>query len=151
MKPTDYAPRAAEFDSHLNGINLIGAEIGVDVGAHCEAMLLYADIKHITLVDIWDKEYYHGYCCGRLRWYRHRITMIKQKAEAFEGGVYDFIYFDLPQTYDLTMMMLRRWSTTPLIGYRGAGFQEVLRACKEFASANKREIIIGADDIIIKK
>lgn len=147
MKVTDYAPRAAIFDTYLTGTNLIGAEIGTDVGSHAEAMLIYADIKHLTLVDIWDKEYYRGYCEGRLRNYRN-VTYIKRDCDKLDPFVVDFVYFDIPQDYDLITRMLKKWwPLADLLCVRGAGFKEVLRACQDF----RKDCIVTDDDIILKK
>lgn len=110
MKVTDYCPRAAPFDSYLKGRNLVGVEIGVDVGAHAEALLRYRDVAMIHLVDIWPNPYCHGYCEGRLAQFRARYSihgMTSHKAaERFfaescravqdSGGapMFDFIYID---------------------------------------------------------
>lgn len=152
MKVTDYSPRAAVFDTYLTETNLTGLEIGVDVGAHAEALLKYCSVKHLTLVDIWDKDYCRGYCEGRLVQYRPKIKLIKASAESFlDFSPRDFIYFDLPQTYELTKRMLKTWwpSVRPagVLGYRGAKWPEVLKACKEF----NPDCIVTDDDIIMIK
>lgn len=100
MKVTDYCPRAAPFDSKLSGLGLIGVEVGVDVGAHAQALLEYCGIDSLTLVDPWPNPYCRGYCEGRLAalGFRPRFTMMQDtsvKAGAkFADESLDFIYID---------------------------------------------------------
>jgi predicted O-methyltransferase YrrM len=98
MKTTDYAPRAAPFDSYLKGRDLVGAEIGVDVGAHAEALLTYCPVAMLHLVDPWPKEWARGYCEGRLARFRARVEMHQTSsldgARSFPPGSLDFAYID---------------------------------------------------------
>lgn len=96
MKITDYAPRAAPFDSYLTGRDLVGAEIGVDVGAHAEALLTYCNVAMLHLVDPWPKEYARGYCEGRLARFRGRFTVHAMGSidAASRLGQLDFVYID---------------------------------------------------------
>jgi predicted O-methyltransferase YrrM len=96
MKVTDYAPRAAPFDSYLAGRDLVGAEIGVDVGAHAEAMLAYCPIAMLHLVDPWPQEYARGYCEGRLARFRgrYRAHAMGSLIAAQIVGPLDFVYID---------------------------------------------------------
>jgi len=101
MKVTDYAPRAAPFDSYLRyGRRLVGAEIGVDVGAHAQALLQFYDIDRLYLIDPWQREYQWGYCDGRLAalGFSGRFELIAKKsleaAKRFAVESLDFLYFD---------------------------------------------------------
>lgn len=150
MKETDYCPRAATFDKYLTGSGLTGIEIGVDVGAHAEAIFLYADIEHLTLVDIWDKEFYRGYCIGRLRWYMNRVKMVKIDARKYVSNErVDFAYFDIGDDAEFVSLLLNRWwpLVNNVIGVRGAGYPGVIKACKEF----NPKCIIEVEDIILPK
>lgn len=102
MKVTDYCPRAAPFDSYLKGRDLVGVEIGVDVGAHAEALLRHCPIAHLTLIDPWPNPWCRGVAEGRL-WslgFRTRYsTVIKTSAAAaaakiFSDASLDFVYID---------------------------------------------------------
>lgn len=98
MKITDYSPRAAPFDSYLRGRDLVGAEVGVDVGAHAEALLTYCPIGMLHLIDVWPNPYCRGYCEGRLSRFRARFSMNKAESVAASGrfpdGSLDFVYVD---------------------------------------------------------
>lgn len=115
MKPTDYCPRAAPFDGYLTGRALIGVEVGVDVGAHAHAMLAHCDIALLHLVDPWEREFYRGYCEGRLAvmGYRMRIQMHQAKSldavRLFKPLSLDFIYRDQYQDGDATTADLVAW------------------------------------------
>lgn len=114
MKSTDYAPRAAAMDVYIMGrSDLTGAEIGVDVGAHAEALLSYCDIKHLHLIDIWMKDYYKGYCEGRLARFGGRFTTYHLDsviaAKDFTIDSLDFIYFDQQHDYDSVKSDLVLW------------------------------------------
>jgi predicted O-methyltransferase YrrM len=98
MKITDYCPRAAPFDSYLKGRDLVGVEVGVDVGAHAEALLTYCPVAMLTLVDIWPSPWTRGYCEGRLARFRDRagyagLSSIAASVE-FRPDSLDFVYID---------------------------------------------------------
>lgn len=102
MKVTDYAPRAAPFDTHIQKLDghLTGVEVGVDVGAHAQALLEYCNIARLTLVDPWPNPYCRGYCDGRLAalGFRSRISMMQcgsvDAARSFGDATLDFAYID---------------------------------------------------------
>jgi predicted O-methyltransferase YrrM len=113
MKVTDFAPRASLLCRHLTGTNLIGLEVGVDVGAHAEALLLYCDIQKLYLVDIWDNQYYYGFCAGRLCKFQNKIQLIQgESAKVAKDLVFpelDFIYFDQKHDYDSVKKDFELW------------------------------------------
>jgi hypothetical protein len=100
MKITDYCPRAAPFDSYLKGRGLIGVEVGVDVGAHAEALLTYCPVRLLHLVDPWENLERRGYCDGRLSRFRGRYDMHRgpsigwSEVFAKDGAQFDFAYID---------------------------------------------------------
>lgn len=162
MKTTDYCPRAAPMDSFLTGKGLVGIEVGTDVGAHAEALLMYGDIQKIYLVDIWDKEYYQGYCQGRLRWYRHKIEYIPLDSHTAsllgDWPMFDFIYIDIPHDYATVKQSLEDWwfklKDGGVMGYRNyaAGNPELVKAVDEFLAEHEHtshEVIMA--EMIIKK
>lgn len=161
MKITDYSPRATPMDSFLIGKDLVGIEIGTDVGAHAEALLLYCDIQRLFLVDIWDKEYYKGYCQGRLRWYQNKIVYIHQdshKASLCEYTPFDFMYIDIPHDYATVKQSLEDWwpklKEGGILGYRNyaPAMPEVMQAVDDFFILHPyaaKEVIMG--EIIFHK
>lgn len=128
MKVTDYCPRAAPFDSYLKGSGLVGAEIGVDVGAHAEAMLRYCLIGMLHLIDPWPNSYCRGYCEGRLSvlGYRGNFLMWQcdslHAASKFAVDSLDFIYIDQEHDGKSVAADLRAWWPTlkpsGVLGYR---------------------------------
>ncbi|HVZ97969.1 MAG TPA: hypothetical protein VG847_13900, partial [Chitinophagaceae bacterium] len=104
MKISDYAPRTGAMDFYLRGTRLKGVEVGVDAGAHAESLLRYSDIETLYLIDIWDKEYYRGYCAGRLARWQHKIVMMPGDSitlsAAFQSRFFDFIYLDQMHDYE---------------------------------------------------
>lgn len=115
MKPTDYAPRAAAFDAHLTGADLVGVEIGVDVGAHAHALLQFCAVRKLYLVDVWDKEYYFGYCTGRLHaaGFKNRVHLARldsvAAAKSFADASFDFVYMDQRHEYAVVKADLEAW------------------------------------------
>lgn len=129
MKITDYCPRPAPFDSYIKGKNLIGIEIGVDAGAHAEALLVNnRDIEKLYLVDIWTNPIFFGYTRGRLetKGFVRNIELIAKNSikasERFENNFFDFIYIDQEHDYDSVMKDLEAWfpklKSGGLMGYR---------------------------------
>jgi Methyltransferase domain len=128
MKVTDYCARAAPFDSYLTGRNLVGAEIGVDVGAHAQAMLQHADVSMLHLVDPWPNPYCRGYCEGRLSvlGYRMRFKMNRatsvEAARQLAGAQLDFVYIDQEHDGASVAADLAAWWTLlkpgGVLGYR---------------------------------
>lgn len=131
MKITDFAPRTAPFDHHLirsGKQDLAGIEIGVDVGAHAESLLLHCPVRKLHLVDIWDKEYYRGYCEGRLltKGYGPQVHFMKMDsmtaASQFQSESFDFIYIDQLHEYEVVKADMEAWwpKLKPLgiLGYR---------------------------------
>lgn len=128
MKITDYCPRAAPFDSCLKGWDLIGVEVGVDAGAHAEALLTYGQIAMLHLVDPWPKEYFRGYCDGRLSRFRGRFEMHQMRSHdaarsfAEAGRDFDFVYIDQEHDEESVARDLRAWfprvKRGGVLGYR---------------------------------
>lgn len=164
MKPTDYCPRAAPFDVYLRGRDLVGVEIGVDAGAHAEALLRHVDIAQIYLIDRWPKDYHFGYCEGRLSalGFRSRFTMVQEPsalaAARFREGSLDFVYCDEARDAETVTGNLARWwpllKSGGLLGYRGyaAGYP-VAVALDRFVAAHPhvtRHIEPGEEMMLVK-
>lgn len=105
MKSTDYAPRAAPFDTYLTPAHAVGVEVGVDVGAHAEALLRYTTIQTLYLVDPWPRELYRGWCEGRLRalGFAMRIEFMHMTSRGAldrfpNAECLDFVYLDQYQS-----------------------------------------------------
>jgi hypothetical protein len=115
MKITDYAPRSGALDAHLTRMDLTGIEVGCDVGAHAEALLRYCGVRHLTVVDLWDKEFYRGYCMGRLQsqGWKNKTAFLQmtshQAAQGFGEDAFDFIYLDIGFSYELISEALVDW------------------------------------------
>lgn len=121
MKLTDYCPRAAPFDTYLVGRDLVGVEVGVDVGAHAEALLTYCPVAMLHLVDPWPNKWAQGYCEGRLARWHSRIKIHQtgslEGARAFLTGGLDFVYID--QEHDAASVTADLKSWWPLIKQDG--------------------------------
>jgi methyltransferase family protein len=147
MKVTDYGPRVAPFDTCLTGRGLVGVEVGVDVGAHAEALLRYCDVHTLTLVDPWPTEYCRGYCEGRLRalgfWPRVRMVQhpSHQAARGMDPASVDFVYVDQEHTTEAVRGDLELWwpavKIGGLLGYRNyaASQTDLVRAVDAFVAA----------------
>lgn len=135
MKVTDYAPRSAPFDHYLVlqsqfGRDLCCAELGVDAGAHAEAMLRTGIIRQLYLVDPWGKneQFQKGICKGRLDalGYHGYFTQHEMTAQEFvqrsSKGIYDGVYCDLPQdgptAHDVVPFAWEMLKPGGLLGYR---------------------------------
>lgn len=126
MKSTDYCPRAAPFDAHLIGENLVGVEVGVDVGAHAEALLRFCDVSMLHLIDPWPNQYSLGFCEGRLTGFRRRyqrhIGPCEMFFELFGLESLDFVYVDEEHDGDTARLELERWwprlKIGGILGYR---------------------------------
>lgn len=170
MKITDYAPRTATFDKHLTGSNLVGVEIGVDVGAHAESLLSYnPNIKKLHLIDVWEKPIYQGYCWGRLdtKGFMHKISMHKMTSieasslPVFKGDyIFDFIYLDQFQGYDSVKFDLSAWwpklKSGGVLGQRNysSSNEGLMRAIDEFLeNTQTKDVVLDkyANEIIIFK
>lgn len=162
MKVTDYCPRAAPFDSH--DIHGIGVEVGVDVGAHAQALLEYcAGISMLHLVDPWPNPYCRGYCEGRLAvlGFRSRFKMTQDtslKASAgFGDQSLDFIYIDQVHQGDSVAADMHAWwpklRTGGVLGYRNytEARTPLSEAVDAFIEANKLSGKIEAGEIVIVK
>lgn len=151
MKITDYAPRAGALDAHLKGRNLIGVEVGCDVGAHAEALLRYCDVEHLTLIDLWEKEFYRGYCVGRLQsqGWKNNVEFIKSTSHAassrFDLFHFDFIYIDITHDYAIVCESLQDWwpklKLGGILGYRNysASNHGLKQAIEEFIEQHQIE------------
>lgn len=115
MKKSDYAPRAAAFDTYLKPAHKVGIEIGTDVGAHAEALLKYCDIEFLFLVDTWTNPFCKGYCEGRLhcQGFMKKVDLIQtashEAALRFSNKEFDFIYIDITHDYPTVKQSLRDW------------------------------------------
>lgn len=162
MKITDYAPRATDFDEHIKP-GSIGIEVGCDVGAHAEAMLNYCNISKLYLVDIWQREFYFGYCKGRLysKGFMNKIELIQGNSHAvsmkFEKDIFDFIYVDIGHDYDTVIESLNDWfpklKAGGIFGYRNYknNGSPLDLAVTAFANKYKLEIIQTREEAIITK
>lgn len=113
MKITDYAPRTGAIETYLNGKDLTGIEVGVDVGAHAESLLTYCNIRMLFLVDPWLNQICEGFCEGRLSRWRNKFKMRKQLSReavtAFENESLDFVYIDAEHDYNSVREDLNIW------------------------------------------
>ena len=167
MKPTDYCPRAAPFDVHLRNLRrryLVGVEVGVDAGAHAEALLRHCDIEMLHLVDRWPKDYHLGYCEGRLSalGFRPRFTLVQRSSEEaaklFQPGSLDFVYCDEGRDFETVRGNLARWwpllKSRGLLGYRGyANGYPVAEALDQFVKAHpeiRYHVEPGEELILVK-
>lgn len=148
MKVTDYALRAAPFDSHLKGNDLVGVEVGVDVGAHAEALLTYCPISMLHLVDPWPNPYCRGYCEGRLARFRGRYKLWQMGSLDFPEieakSAFDFVYLDQKHDGPAVAADLRKWwpriKSGGVLGHRNyaQGRGEPLdKAIEDFVAANR--------------
>lgn len=162
MKITDYCPRAAPFDSH--GIHGVGVEVGVDVGAHAQALLEYcAGISMLHLVDPWPNPYCRGYCEARLAvlGYRSRFTMMQDKsitaAAGFSPNSLDFVYIDQEHDAASVTADLQAWwpklKPRGVLGYRNytKTHTPLSEAVDAFIGANKLSGSVEAGEIVIVK
>lgn len=162
MKITDYAPRATDFDEHIKP-GSVGIEVGCDVGAHAEAMLTYCNISKLYLIDIWQREFYLGYCKGRLfsKGFMNKIELIQGSSHVintqFEKNSYDFVYIDIGHDYETVMESLKDWfpklKIGGIIGYRNFKNKgsDLDNAVTAFVHTNKLEIVQTREEAIITK
>lgn len=163
MKVTDYCPRAAPFDTHLKGRDLIGVEVGVDVGAHAEALLTYCPVSLLHLVDPWPNSFMRGYCDGRLSRFRGRYVMHTAKSLEFADKAtidFDFVYLDQEHdgsavTADLTAWwpMVKRGGVLGHRNYAQERGSPLDRAIEAFVAKHKIETKFerSGNDIILLK
>ncbi len=166
MKKTDYAVRAADFDSHLmTRGDQTGIEIGVDVGAHAEALLQFCPIHKLYLVDTWEKDFYRGYCEGRLltKGYGSKVEFIQrtslQAATYFRGIAikFHFIYIDQLHDYESVKNDLYAWwdllHQGGILGYRNyaASNAELKQAVDEFVEKFKIRTQVERGEIVLFK
>jgi hypothetical protein len=143
MKCTDFSMRTSALEFYLSGLDLIGAEVGSDVGAHAESILTNCSINKLHLVDIWDNSLCEGICRGRLyRWY-HRVEMHKGKSnevvKRFGVNSLDFVYIDAEHDYNSVREDLSLWwvkirygsGVLALRNYNGAN-EGLFKAANEF-------------------
>lgn len=155
MKVTDYCPRAAFMDTKLTGNDLIGIEVGCDVGAHAEALLTYSNIKTLTVVDLWQNEWCEGYCKGRLSRFGN-VTFVKgtsHNASTKFDTQFDFIYIDISHDSETVKESLNDW--WPLLKVGGVmGYRNYTTCKKEidkFIADKKHEISSYHNEIVIWK
>ena len=152
MKVTDYCPRAAFMDTFIKGG--IGIEVGCDVGAHAEALLVYKNIAHLTVVDLWENEWCEGYCKGRLSKFGNVLFLKNSSHGASKvGGIYDFIYIDISHDSETVKESLKDW--WPLLKVGGVmGYRNYTTCKKEidkFIVDKKHEISSYHNEIVIWK
>jgi hypothetical protein len=113
MKITDYCPRAAPIDKYLIGRELVGVEVGVDVGAHAEALLTYCPVAMLHLVDPWPNIERRGYCDGRLSRFRGRYALCRMgsltAASETRAESVDFVYLDQEHGAEVVAADLEAW------------------------------------------
>lgn len=146
MKATDYAPRAGGMDAHLQGTDLVGVEVGCDAGAHAEALLRYCSIKQLVLIDLWDKDFFRGYCMGRIQsqgWKQHVEFVQKssrQAASDYPNGMFDFVYIDITHDSEAVASSLDDWwpklKPAGMLGYRNYSIPSIKPVLDEFALRN---------------
>lgn len=160
MKVTDYSPRTGYIESYLTGNSLMGVEIGVDVGAHAESLLIYCDIKKIWLIDPWPNKYMEGFCAGRLAKWRNKICMEKTTslmgADLFGVNMLDFVYLDQEHDYNSVREDLRIWwgkiREGGIMGLRNYNGNEGLRkAADEFIQGKRHEVENYCNELLIFK
>lgn len=144
MKVTDYMSRPGLIENYLIGKNLIGAEIGVDVGAHAESMLNNCRIDMLYLIDPWDREFNYGYCIGRLhsKGYKNQTDFIRKRADQsidlIENCSLDFIYFDAEHDYAFLKRDFKLWfeklKVKSILSFRGYSFEGVKKVVDEILS-----------------
>lgn len=155
MKVTDYCPRAAFMDTKLKGNDLVGIEVGCDVGAHAEALLVYKAIAHLIIVDLWQNEWCEGYCKGRLSKFNN-VTSVKgtsHNASTKFDTQFDFIYIDIAHDDITVKESLNDW--WPLLKVGGVmGYRNYTTCKKEidkFIVDKKHEISSYHNEIVIWK
>lgn len=147
MKPTDFAPRVTPFITHLTGKNLIGVEVGCDVGAHAEAILTHASVDKLYLVDRFDNPNLYWYLKGRLETKpncRQRFEIMNmdsyraaRELDYMKEG-FDFVYIDITHDADTVLQSLNDWwplvKKGGLLGYRNYSdtYSEVKKAVDLF-------------------
>jgi len=167
VKITDFGPRIAPFDHYLAHLaaGLYVLELGVDVGAHAEAMLRYARVAYLDLVDPWPNEFTRGICKGRLdaaggygRYVQHRTTAQRFITQMPQDRIYDAIYCDLPQDVATALEVLPaywpRLRQGGLLGYRNYSASDwpAMRAVvDDFVDKHAAETHVESGEIILKK
>lgn len=164
MKVTDYCPRAAVFDSYLTGNDLEGAEVGVDVGAHAEALLRYCNVRMLHLVDLWPREFYKGWCHGRLygHGYKNRVRFLElpsnEAAKQFDDFSLDFVYIDITHDSQTVRKSLEDWwpklKHGGIMGYRNYSPSEPLlkNEVDRFVETNNlRNEVVTGEIVLFKK
>lgn len=160
MKINDYSPRTGAIESYLTGFNLIGAEIGVDAGAHCHSLLLYCSIQKLYLIDPWLNPWVEGFCNGRLSKWKNRICFEKgtslMAVKNFHANTLDFIYCDQQHDYTTVSEDLRIW--WPILKPGGIlalrnynGNEGLKRAADEFCKGKRFEVENYTNEILFFK
>lgn len=157
MKLTDYAPRAAFLDTKLTGFDLIGVEVGCDVGAHAEALLLFTNTRYLYLIDTFDNPWCEGYCFGRLAGFNHKVKIIKNTSESqaahYKAGIFDYVYIDIEHDEASVTGSLNDWWPTlksgGIMGYRN--YSSCKGAIDKFVHGKRYEISEYHNEIVIWK
>lgn len=157
MKITDYSPRAAFMDAHLKGFNLVGVEVGCDVGAHAEALLIYTNTAFLYLIDLFENEWCEGYCTGRLARWQHKVKVIKNTSESqsahYTGKLFDYVYIDILHDEKTVSVSLSDWwpliKAGGLMGYRN--YSACKTAIDKFVVGKKYLISEYHNEIVIWK
>lgn len=160
MKATDFSMRTGFLECYLKGTNLVGVEIGSDVGAHAESILTHCSIEKLTLVDPWVNPLMEGICIGRLFRWRNRVCMEKMTSEQavklFGVRVLDFVYIDQLHDYDSVKFDLTNWwgklkegGILALRNYNGN--PGLKKAADEFIFGKRHEIDNYLNEILIFK
>jgi len=160
VKISDFAPRTGFIEVFLTGINLVGVEVGTDVGAHAESLLTHCSIEKLTLIDPWVNTYMEGYAAGRLSRWRNKICMEKmtsqQAVKLFGVRTLDFVYLDREHTYEAGKFDFDNW--WPLIKEGGIlalrnynGNPGLKKAADEFIIGKRWEVENYLNEILIFK
>lgn len=154
--------RVAPGDKYLTGKNLMGIEIGVDAGAHAEALLHNCAIARLYLVDVWTNLYAMGYAAGRLetKGYKNQVELIRagsvEASHLFSSDFFDFVYIDQEHDKDaVTTDLILWWPKVKLSGfliYRNYGGPGGLtEAIDAFVAEQQIETIVEPTEILLCK
>lgn len=154
MKVTDFAPRTAILEYYLKDskVPLVGAEVGVDAGAHAESILTWMPVDELFLIDTWENFEMRKMCEARLKKFvatprgRNEICYIRKPSHeaVFEvDTLLDFLYLDQLPTYEAVHNDLVLWGQKMnpggLIVHRNYAMSKegVFKAVNEYVKEHK--------------
>jgi hypothetical protein len=150
--------------------SLIGAEIGVCEGEHALIMLRGLKLKHLYLVDIWDKYV----CDGKKYDYNYLYFIVKNKfsiyknveiirgessliATTFLNNILNFVYIDGNHQYEFIKKDILSWYPKVKIEGYLCGHDYtllcpgVIKAVDEFVAQNNLKLFVNDTDWWFKK